>query len=1711
MYKKRRVILILVICLFILLLLSLSIVSAFSFSELWSKITGEITGNAEAGEQIFTPILAYSRDINANLREVTRTSGKYIGTKYMVFSGSYTTNNDPTYDFAYYTWENGEDSNKAGYVVKQEDVLQFDTSYNSADGKKGCGIEIDFVGGDNLRLTKHKDQNDSAANKENPGSAGVMYRRLVNISDMAGKTIKRIDVAYTYDRTLAGSTGKFYCQFDNIKIISKKPAGENLEISIATLKDNYAVGEHIQLTDPPEEVEENKVNQITGKIIIDNIETQNNQINPVSNQYESVNRLANEYDYYNNFVTRDVTDSEGRIINQEQAQQLNFKGYIVEFETLPIIVKEKQLKEQAEKNAKSIKRIFPGTLTPNKVSGKVQAYSKTIKSDNEKIKLRLINKIQEKRGISISGNFIANIINKITGKAASSNSEEVKILNEYKNVLSGIALDISTQEAKEIEKIKGVKRVSPNYEVHATLMDSVPLINADDVWRLDADGNNCATSGKECLTGKGVTIAIIDTGVDYTHPDLGGCFLNTIDNTTDNKMCNINGNCDNLEFTTFLDKLESVKFSGKDYTFYVSEIGSNFISGVITEINTGYYRTFVLDESKSYFLADLNLIIYIKQVNPIDNYGVFILGENVIDCSSDCASVSSGDCKVVGGYDFVSYDNDPMDDQGHGTHVAATVAGNGDWDKDGVVEQGEGLNGVAPDAEIYAYKVLDSGGSGNRDQILAGIERAVDLNNDGDPSDHVDIISMSLGGYGNPDDLMSKAVDNAVNAGIVAVIAAGNDGPGEQTIGSPGTARKAITVGATNKKDQIAGFSSRGPVIWGDEQGNEKAIIKPDVTAPGVDICAAQYDSAWDDRKCFDDKHIAISGTSMATPHVAGAVALLKQKNPDWTPDEIKAALKNTAVNIGEEMTVQGYGRIDVAEAINLNSPPEMPWDFYIYTDRLINNIYDLVVIKGVFPQDYDYLVVEYKKEGDITWKSDGITITGINGLIAEFNLEEIIVETGYYKFKATISKNGIEKTSITKVYFDKDLKKGFPIESESSIHTSPILSDINNDGIDEIIFVTTSGKINVYSYKNNQPSLLWSQTTKLQYTPLIVDFDGDGFKDIISGDFAWDYKGNLLPGWPIDWGEVDMPIYFLKGMYVNDINNDLKKDIIFVGRVFQRDTSKMYIFDNDLSLLFESPTINGQITGSVIAVDLNSDGNKEIFFSVQRSLSLGAYASIYGYDNKGNLLPGWPIDLRFELSSYNTGRNAIADIDGDGNRELILVKDIGKGGDTENLLIFGFEGIEKAFYTRDVFGSDISLALGNLNDDFLLDYVVGTNNPRIVYSNGKIVSFPMLCNTFVFSWGGGGYFREFPNGVVLADVDNDKKQEILLINMCGDVHIIELDGHEIQGFPKSLDAYSFSTPSVGNIDGDSNLEVVVSTVDSKRSLYAWDLPMSSTLSTMDWPMFQHDPQHTGCYDCEQIISNIGQKWKLYTKGYSFGSAWDTIPTPDNTANLYFSNPAVIDDSVNLIRTDSPATIPAVYKLETFFKPNTNSFTIDITHDDGFSLWVKDVESNTRTLVCQEKGISGIPQDSRKKTCVFNLQAGKWYLVEAYLYNAQTKVRFTTSMPLSDFGEINHQYTPPTLTRPQSKIVNNGDRDVTGVLKIRFEKNIGGDNWEIYGAHVIIQDNNAVVPANGLLKLDNYFNNMGSNIDVPGKYRVYASFEPQGGQIINVDWEFNVL
>jgi len=220
------------------------------------------------------------------------------------------------------------------------------------------------------------------------------------------------------------------------------------------------------------------------------------------------------------------------------------------------------------------------------------------------------------------------------------------------------------------------------------------------------------------------------------------------------------------------------------------------------------------------------------------------------------------------------------------------------------ISTGTGLNGVAPDAQIVAYKVLDAGGFGFWDDIIASIEQSV--------VDDVDVISLSLTGPGNPDDPVSQAIDNAVDSGVIAVVAAGNDGPSERTVGSPGTARKAITVGAVDKGKNIAQFSSRGPVVW-----DGGIINKPDVVAPGVAICAAQFENWLDNRRCLDEQHISIQGTSMATPHVSGIAALLKQKHPGWNPADIKSVIKNSAENLFLQSHVQGNGFVDAVDAVN--------------------------------------------------------------------------------------------------------------------------------------------------------------------------------------------------------------------------------------------------------------------------------------------------------------------------------------------------------------------------------------------------------------------------------------------------------------------------------------------------------------------------------------------------------------------------------------------------------------------------------------------------------------------------------------------------------------------------------------------------------------------------------------------------------------------------
>lgn len=232
------------------------------------------------------------------------------------------------------------------------------------------------------------------------------------------------------------------------------------------------------------------------------------------------------------------------------------------------------------------------------------------------------------------------------------------------------------------------------------------------------------------------------------------------------------------------------------------------------------------------------------------------------------------------------------DVDGHGTHVASTVLGTG------AASDGK-EKGVAHGADLIVGKVLDNSGSGLASWIIEGMEWA---------STRADVVNMSLGSSEASDgtDPMAAAVDElSAETGALFVIAAGNYGR-VSGIGSPGAATAALTVGAVDRNDERAYFQDMGPRL-GD------GGLKPEITAPGVSILAARSSLS-----PGQGDYVTLSGTSMATPHVAGAAAIVAAQHPTWNGDQIKQALVSTALGLPGNTAYQvGTGRLDVPATVN--------------------------------------------------------------------------------------------------------------------------------------------------------------------------------------------------------------------------------------------------------------------------------------------------------------------------------------------------------------------------------------------------------------------------------------------------------------------------------------------------------------------------------------------------------------------------------------------------------------------------------------------------------------------------------------------------------------------------------------------------------------------------------------------------------------------------
>ena len=386
-----------------------------------------------------------------------------------------------------------------------------------------------------------------------------------------------------------------------------------------------------------------------------------------------------------------------------------------------------------------------------------------------------------------------------------------QVLHRTQRVYNGVQLRVDARRIPQLQRLPGVKAVHRLRPHQVALSRSLPRVGAPALWDLLADLG---------LDGSGVSIGIIDTGIDYLHADFGG--------------------------------------PGQGY------------------------------------------------------------GENDPTVISDVvAGITFPTAKVVGGYDFVGDDYnasvvekavpqpdpDPMDCYGHGTHVAGIAAGQGVTQDGGPytgpysgtldLDSFRVAPGVAPRAQLYALKIF--GCSGSTLMTTAAIEWAVDPNGDGDFSDRLDVINLSLGApFGSPLDPAAVASDNAALAGVVVVAAAGNQGDVFYVVSAPSVAARAISVGASTLGDGLPSFTARGP-------RRLDGALKPDLVAPGYGIVSARSGSGNGSR--------SLSGTSMATPHVAGAAALLRQLHPSWSVEELKALLINQAQTFLQKPgTGQSYG-----------------------------------------------------------------------------------------------------------------------------------------------------------------------------------------------------------------------------------------------------------------------------------------------------------------------------------------------------------------------------------------------------------------------------------------------------------------------------------------------------------------------------------------------------------------------------------------------------------------------------------------------------------------------------------------------------------------------------------------------------------------------------------------------------------------------------------
>jgi subtilisin family serine protease len=757
----------------------------------------------------------------------------------------------------------------------------------------------------------------------------------------------------------------------------------------------------------------------------------------------------------------------------------------------------------------------------------------------------------------------------------------------------------------------------------------------------------------------------------------------------------------------------------------------------------------------------------------------------------------------VRGWNFVNNNRYPNDAHGHGTHVAGTIAAVGD--------NGLGIVGVAPQAQIMNVQALDSQGTGTTADLANAVVYAVDSG--------ADVLNNSWGGWGYSR-LMEDVFAYAHASGCVSIAAAGND-YSDALYSYPANLTSTIAVAATNYQDRKADFSNFGVLV--------------DVAAPGVDILslrAAGTDMYFDGSHFVPPytasaRYMRADGTSMAAPHASGLAALLLALHPDYDAEQVRAVLRYAVDPVDTDYAI-GSGRINALNAVTLGFLPPMA---KIQASHYLRGVIDLLGAAGGDDfQSYELSIgAGWSTE---TWTTLASASTPVDGGALVSGLDLWQFEDGQYTLKLVVNTS----TGLT----DEDLVY---VTIRNMVVESPQVNDIYRPGDSLVV----QGEV--------APDYPLSIAYGQGFEPTVWSSEGLTLTGETSGDLAvWDtsylsesdfynlrltadtpygpryetvamiyFEQRLAAGWPQHLPNPRNNLNFYQDLTVADLEGDGTLEILTIqpdAGIPGEDDYVPYallVYNHDGTLRWSKATNeNYHWTLHVPTVgDLDGDGDLEIL--VNGPLAEDNTRGIHAIHHDGTPVGGnWPVPLPVEGN-----RMLVADVDADGKPEVVAlsggVYQVGSAYKSQLNIIEDDGTIQKTIAVpRDSWEHihpDAYPAVGNFDADAQLEIVTnfGAATKVAVYNiNGSLVSgFPKALPV-----------QHVNRSPVVGDVNGDGYDEIVVVGSAdwdagrGGLFVIKRNGAvlsapiELRGLGALPDA--ISSPSLGDLDGDGDLEICV-------------------------------------------------------------------------------------------------------------------------------------------------------------------------------------------------------------------------------------------------------------------------------------------------------------